>query len=546
MSRSMPAQRFRYTRMAWGKLAVLLLFTLILLAPFTGWLMSLPLWAMDVAGHWVSSPLHSRDERWFNLALLMAAVPSLIALLMRSIERNDRELRVGVVVGAFAVLAILFAPARNAQRFSNDAIVGASEFAGTNERKPAAMADALTSPARAAAPPPQRSAREREAEIDALIRGAAASAAQGDTFYRQQLAMIAAQAQGSNAQRDAGRYDGAMQLYRETSAALQPGAAAERIEPIERALSAAMAADPARALPPRELGTWRLGAFMQGLSRHGDAAERPLDIVDAESLRRWREAARANFLQALRVNPSFDGAWRGLAWTWLYDQPDLALGALTIEAEHAGRAGSSRAVRLRIDAAGGAEASSRFQILQARAQEAAMEQHGLSIPAAVRVMARRPLPPLPPAVAAMQKMVGDGAAVEPASEDLSTIPRLSDALDAVAFRGGKPAASATALLAGPWRRGALVVAGPSDLGRWRGQAGAAGQKAFDARIAGWPRYRIARGFDLPRGLDRAAPAILVLPAMIERPRGDLGNLVLLDASSGACTGRYCGWVLRGP
>ncbi|WP_031373081.1 hypothetical protein [Lysobacter antibioticus] len=546
MSRPKPLQRFRYTRMAWGKLAVLLFFTLILLAPFTGWLMSLPLWAMDVAGHWVSSPLHSRDERWFNLALLMAAVPSLIAVLMRSIEHNDRELRIGVVVAGFAVVAILVAPARNAQRFPADAIVGGVPAAPA---EPSAMADALASPAPAAvSPPPPRSAREREAEIDALIRGAASSAAHGDSFYRQQLAMIAVQAQGSNAKRDADRYDGAMRLYREASAALQPGAGAERIEPIEHYLSAAVAADPSRALPPRELGIWRLGAFMDGLGRYGAAAERPLDIVDAESLRRQRDAARANFLQALRTNPTFDGAWRGLAWTWLYDQPDLALGALMIEAEQVGRAAGSRAVRQRIDVAGGAEAAPRFQILQARAQEVAMELHGLSIPAAVRVMARRPLPSLPPAVATMQKMVGTGAgvAVEPAPDDLSTIPRLSDALDAVAFRGTKAAPSTTALLATPWRRGALVVAGPLDLSHWRARVGAAGQKSFDARIAGWPRYRIARGFDLPRGLDRSAPAILVLPAMIERPRGDLGNVVLLDASSGACSGRYCGWVLRGP
>ncbi|ALN81757.1 hypothetical protein [Lysobacter antibioticus] len=544
MSRHPPLQGFRYTRMAWGKLAVLLFFTLILLAPFTGWLMSLPLWAMDVAGHWVSSPLHSRSERWFNLALLMAAVPSLIAVLMRSIERNDRELRIGVVVAAFAVAAILVAPARNAQRFSADAIVGSVPAVPA---EPSAMADALASQAPAAvSPPPQRSAREREAEIDALIRGAASSAVHGDSFYRQQLAMIAVQARGSNAKRDADRYEGAMRLYREASAVLQPGAGAERIEPIEHYLSAAAAADPSRALPPRELGTWRLGAFTHGLGRYGAAAARPLDIVDAESLRRQRDAARANFLQALRIHPTFDGAWRGLAWTWLYDQPDLALGALIIEAEQAGRAGGSRAVRQRIDAAGGAEAAPRFQILQARAQEAAMELHGLSIPAAVRVMARRPLPSLPPAVAAMQKMVGTGVAVEPAPDDLSTIPRLSDALDAVAFRGAKSAPSTTALLAGPWRRGALVVAGPLDLSRWRARVGAGGQKSFDARIAGWPRYRIARGFDLPRGLDRSAPAILILPAMIERPRGDLGNVVLLDASSGACSGRYCGWVLRGP
>ncbi|MGO1003737.1 hypothetical protein [Lysobacter sp. CA196] len=546
MSRPKPLQRFRYTRMAWGKLAVLLFFTLILLAPFTGWLMSLPLWAMDVAGHWVSSPLHSRDERWFNLALLMAAVPSLIALLMRSIEHDDRELRIGVVVAAFAVAAILFAPARNAQRLPDDTIVGVPEVVPESGEERAAMADALASPARPAAVPPQRSAHEREAEIDALIRGAASSAVHGDPFYRQQLAMIAVQAQGSNAQRDGGRYDGAMQLYREASAELRPGAGAERLAAIEQYLSAALAADPSRALPPRELGTWRLGAFMHGLGRHGAGAERPLDIVDAESLRRWHDAARTNFLQALRINPTFDGAWRGLAWTWVYDQPDLALGALMIEAEQAGRAGAARAVRERIDAAGGAEAAPRFQILQARAQEVAMELHGLSIPAAVRVMARRPLPPLPPAVAAMQKMVGTGVAVEPASDDLSTIPRLSDALDAVAFRGAKPAPSATALLAGPWRRGALVVADPFDLSRWRARVGVAGQKSFDARIAGWPRYRIARGFDLPRGLDRAAPAILVLPVMIEHPRGDLGNLVLLDASNGACSGRYCGWVLRGP
>lgn len=545
MSRQMPLQRFRYTRMAWGKLAVLLFFTLILLAPFTGWLMSLPLWAMDVAGHWVSSPLHSRSERWFNLALLMAAVPSLIAVLMRSIEHNDRELRIGVVVAAFAVVAILVAPARNASRLPDDTIVGASEVVPGVVGERAAMADALASPAPPAAVPPQRSAHDREAEIDALIRGAASSAVHGDSFYRQQLAMIAVQAPGSNAKRDADRYEGAMRLYREASAVLQPGAGAERIESIEHYLSTAVAADPSRSLPPRELGTWRLGAFMHGLSRHGAGADRPLDIVDAESLRRQRDAARAGFLHALRVNPGFDGAWRGLAWTWLYDQPDLALGALIIEAEQAGRAGGSRAVRDRIDAAGGVEASPRFQILRARAQEAAMEQHGLSIPAAVRVMARRPLPSLPPAVAALHKMVGAGVTVEPAADDLSTIPRLSDALDAVAFRGAKPAPSTTALLAGPWRRGALAVAGPLDLGRWRGRGGPAEQKAFDRRIAGWPRYRITRGFDLPRGLDRSAPAILVLPAMIERPRGDLGNAVLFDASTGGCSGRYCRWVLRG-
>lgn len=92
------------TRFPLLKIALFLLFTVLILAPMTGWLMSLPMWAMDVLGYLLSSPLHTQAERWFRAGLVLAGVPSLIAVGWRA--RQDRDFDMGVTT-AIATLILL-------------------------------------------------------------------------------------------------------------------------------------------------------------------------------------------------------------------------------------------------------------------------------------------------------------------------------------------------------------------------------------------------------------------------------------------------------
>ncbi|MGO4775894.1 hypothetical protein AB4084_10390, partial [Lysobacter sp. 2RAB21] len=85
-------------------MAILSFFTVLVMAPITGWLMSLPMWAMDVLGYLLSSPLHTQSERWFRAGLVLAGVPSLIAVGWRA--RQDRDFDMGVMT-AIATLVLM-------------------------------------------------------------------------------------------------------------------------------------------------------------------------------------------------------------------------------------------------------------------------------------------------------------------------------------------------------------------------------------------------------------------------------------------------------
>ncbi|MBT2746912.1 hypothetical protein J7J64_10870 [Lysobacter sp. ISL-42] len=98
-------QRMRVpTLFPWLKVAILAFFTVLVMAPITGWLMSLPMWAMDVLGYLLSSPLHTQSERWFRAGLVLAGVPSLIAVGWRA--RQDRDFDMGVMT-AIATLILM-------------------------------------------------------------------------------------------------------------------------------------------------------------------------------------------------------------------------------------------------------------------------------------------------------------------------------------------------------------------------------------------------------------------------------------------------------
>ena len=107
--RGPPPQRLQRmnvpTRFALLKIAVFLLFTVLILAPLTGWLMSLPMWAMDVLGYLLSSPLHTQAERWFRAGLVLAGVPSLIAVAWRA--RQDRDFDMGVMTAVATLILVV-------------------------------------------------------------------------------------------------------------------------------------------------------------------------------------------------------------------------------------------------------------------------------------------------------------------------------------------------------------------------------------------------------------------------------------------------------
>ncbi|MGO1068527.1 hypothetical protein [Lysobacter sp. CA199] len=103
------------TRFVLLKLLVLGFFVVLVLAPITAWVMSLPMWAMDVLGYLLSSPYHTEAERWFRAGLVVAGVPSLIAVAWRAREDRDFDMGVMTAVAALIVLVVLIAHYRWAE-----------------------------------------------------------------------------------------------------------------------------------------------------------------------------------------------------------------------------------------------------------------------------------------------------------------------------------------------------------------------------------------------------------------------------------------------
>lgn len=527
MMRIVLPMRWRPSWLSWLKIGVLAFFVVLVLAPYTGWLMSLPMWAMTVFGQWLSPPQANSGERWFRAGLVLAGMPSLLAVAWRAYEDRDRELATRAAIAA-AVLGVL--------------LLGHGYMIVQRERKAgqeaaqsceamARMRQAGVTPAIESDPPPGLSQADYEAESARLIREAARSAARGDPFYRQPLAMLAQLArqrpQPADAA-DAAGYDAAMAAYQRLAAeeTRRPGEDPERDAAIDKQLGIAADADPKRGQAARELGIRRLREFMRELSTPMPAEE--IGSLKRERLRRQRDAAQAMFERALRANPRYDGAWRGWAWTWLYRQPELALGALMIDAELRNEAGGSRQLRERIDAAGGAAAQPYFEVVRAQGEILALKQRRSSLPPALLEQSRRPLPAVPEQARAIAGENADGRA------DQHAFGRaLGDFLRAT----GEDEANVIERFDPPWRSGALVVAGESDLKAWRGFG--ADTKRFDRRFAGVPRFRVLRGFDLPAGLDRSTAAILVVPADVDPPRGDLGQSILLRQADRECEGSNC-------
>lgn len=516
------------TRFALIKVAVLLFFVVIFLAPLTGWLMSMPMWLMDFIGYLVSTSRHSPSERWFRGALAVGGAVCTIAVLWRAREDGDDDLTKRAVIAA-SILGVYLAATYPASRGSPSpraerAAPGRAQAALSPARASRAPNSPNTVPAKWGQPPPRLPSADYNALAERLVRGAARSAAGGDPFFRQQLAMLGElRKERAPAEADGARYETAMQRYRrsvEAAVAMRP--VGEKV-PAESYLQAARSADPNSAMAARELGAWRLRAYLRQVQ--GDADGEP---ARADHLREASTAARAMFVDALRMNPSYDGAWRGLAWSWLYDDPDLAQGALTIEADQQFGAGGAKAVPATIGAVGdaaGAAGRVRFEVLEARARATAMDLRNLSVPDAVQEVARLPLP----------------SAVGQATRAAAAAARQADA-KRVASR-----ANASDRIERPWREGSLKVAGAADLRAWTDAARAqAASFAPDAELtlAGLPRYRVISGFKWPKGMAEAGPAVFVVPARVARPGGDPGNSLVLDIARGDCQGHYCDGVVR--
>ncbi|MBX9402327.1 hypothetical protein K4L06_13515 [Lysobacter sp. BMK333-48F3] len=524
MMRIVLPMRWRPSWLSWLKIGVLVFFVVLVLAPYTGWLMSLPMWAMTVFGQWLSPPQANTGDRWFRAGLVLAGVPSLLAVAWRAYEDRDRELAARAAI-ATAVLGVLLL-GHGYMVVQRERKAG--QEAAQSREATARMRQAGVTPAIEIDPPPGLSQADYEAESARLIRAAARNAARGDAFYRQQLAMLAQLARERPQPADAVEYAAAMAAYQRliNQDEGRPREGAQSDAAIERELTIALDADPHSSLAARELGIRRLRAFMGELSTPMQEGE--IGSLKRERLRRQRDAAQAMFERALRANPRYDGAWRGWAWAWLYRQPELARGALLIDAELRNDAGGSRQVRARIDAAGGAAAQPYFEIVRAQAEIAGLKQRRSSLPPALLEQSRQPLPAVPELARAI-------AAEDPVESTNSNA--FGRALGEFLREADEGGANVVERFAEPWQRGALIVASDPDLRGWRGSGDAA--KRFDRRFAGVPRFRVVRSFELPAGLGRSTAAILFVPIGVDPPRGDLGQSVLLHEATGECEGSNC-------
>ncbi|QWP76211.1 hypothetical protein J5226_21900 [Lysobacter sp. K5869] len=90
------------TRFAGIKILVMVFFTILVLAPVTAWLFSLPMWAMDVLGFLLGSGQREPGARWFGAGMVAAGVPCLAVVGWRA--WRERDLDAGVMAGVAAVI----------------------------------------------------------------------------------------------------------------------------------------------------------------------------------------------------------------------------------------------------------------------------------------------------------------------------------------------------------------------------------------------------------------------------------------------------------
>ncbi len=505
--RRRPVAHWQRPRGLGLKLGILAFFTVLVLAPLTGWVMSAPMWAMERLGQAVSGPGFSAGQRWFRAALVLAGLPGIAAVAWRAWEDRDAATAWSLawLAPALALILLLQAPASRQPEPAAERIAPAPNAIRPRQDaappRPARAAPAR--PAAAAAesgrlrfgpPPPALALREFEIQTALLLREAARSTAQGQPFHRQLLEL-----------------------------ARQMG---EQRRLLPREPKASAQTDPSRVAAVREEGLAGLADYLRTL-------QQPIRIAPT-TLAAQRAGARARLLQALRYDIDDSAAWRGLAWTWLYDEPDLATGAWVLAAGRAEAWPMEDAAALaRLERAAGAGAVARMNLLQARAHLLWLRSRGQPVPVEVAAQAAAALPPPPPTLPPGTLEPGSALAWA------SILPPLSESRSRP--RG------APEVLEPAWREGAVRVASDADLERWK-LAQAPRRQAlapdFDRRIATMPRWRLERGLRLPRDLEQAPPALLLLPAGIAAPSGALGDSLLLELDSGACRGRLCEALLQ--
>lgn len=98
------------TRFAGIKILVMVFFTILVLAPATAWLFSLPMWAMDVLGFLLGSGQREPGARWFGAGVVAAGVPCLAAVGWRA--WRERDLDAGVMAGVAATIWLVIAVAQ--------------------------------------------------------------------------------------------------------------------------------------------------------------------------------------------------------------------------------------------------------------------------------------------------------------------------------------------------------------------------------------------------------------------------------------------------
>jgi len=110
-----PPRHYRWnmrvpSRFTAAKALVLAFFTILVLAPLTAWLFSLPMWAMDVLGYLLGSGQREPGARWFGAGMVAAGVPCLAAAGWRA--WRERDLDAGVMAGLATVAWLVIAVAQ--------------------------------------------------------------------------------------------------------------------------------------------------------------------------------------------------------------------------------------------------------------------------------------------------------------------------------------------------------------------------------------------------------------------------------------------------
>jgi len=200
---------------------------------------------------------------------------------------------------------------------------------------------------------------------------------------------------------------------------------------------------------------------------------------------------------------------------------------------------------------------------------------------AIAVLARLPVlrapapPPAPPPVPDASTTAGPGPVVEmpaspaepavappapslaagqtaPADDMLVLMPK--DPPPAQAVSSPPPASSVPAASTGEAalvdavRAGQLRPATEGDLSRWSSRWSAANGRSLPSGFGEHSRfmssYVIQTDFTIPDGLTGAHAVIFLLEPRVPYPRGNPGHSVVLDLSTGACTGMICGMLLQ--